>query len=119
MRQEIQTLDTQKEIIPVKGIRIIEWYPPEWEPDPDDPIFDDEDQLAMAPEEEGQLLVVFEPENATNKRITWKTNDPTIATVDDNGKVTATGCGYTEIIAISEDGKHRAEQNISIHRPRY
>ena len=32
--------------------------------------------------------VLREPDNATDKTVTWKSEDPTVATVDSNGKVT-------------------------------
>ena len=31
--------------------------------------------------------VLREPDNATDKTVTWKSEDPTVATVDSNGKV--------------------------------
>jgi uncharacterized protein YjdB len=43
------------------------------------------------------------PENATDKSVTWTSEDPTIATVED-GVVTAVAEGHTTIIATGSDG---------------
>lgn len=40
-----------------------------------------------------QFQVVFNPEYAQNKNVTWKSSDPAVALVDDSGKVTAIGNG--------------------------
>jgi GH35 family endo-1,4-beta-xylanase len=53
----------------------------------------------------------FEPSNADNKRVTWKSSAPDVVSVSGNGTVTAlrytdaeTGTGRAEITATSEDG---------------
>lgn len=43
------------------------------------------------------------PENATDKSVTWTSEDPTIATIED-GVVTAVAEGHTTIIATGSDG---------------
>ncbi len=43
------------------------------------------------------------PENATNKAVEWDTSDPRIATVDNNGKVTAKSVGEATITVSTED----------------
>lgn len=50
------------------------------------------------------LAVNFYPENATNKQLAWSSARPAIATVDDNGTVTALAEGKTIITAKSTDG---------------
>ncbi len=44
------------------------------------------------------------PDNATDKTYTWSSEDETIATVDQNGKVTAVAIGTVKIIATAKDG---------------
>lgn len=46
----------------------------------------------------------FVPTNPTNKEVTWSSDNDRIATVDENGKVTATGAGTTTIRATAKDG---------------
>ena len=50
------------------------------------------------------LTATVTPDNATNKAVTWKSSDPTVATVDNNGKVTAIKKGTATITATTEDG---------------
>lgn len=44
-----------------------------------------------------QLTAEIKPENATNKNLSWKTDDKAIATVNSEGKVTAVKAGVTNI----------------------
>ena len=50
------------------------------------------------------LTATVKPDNATNKTVTWKSDKENIATVDNNGKVTAIAQGTTKITATA-DGK--------------
>ena len=51
-----------------------------------------------------QLTVTYNPEDTTvNKTVTWTSTDDTVATVDENGKVTALKAGTTYIKAKVED----------------
>lgn len=49
------------------------------------------------------LTAKIEPENATDKTLTWKSSDPSVATVS-NGKVTAVNYGSAVITATSANG---------------
>lgn len=51
-----------------------------------------------------QLTATVSPSNATNQHITWDSNDTDIASVDENGLVTAIGVGATDINARATDG---------------
>lgn len=44
------------------------------------------------------------PANATNQQIIWSSSDESVATVDENGAVTATGIGSASIIATADNG---------------
>ena len=51
-------------------------------------------------------LVVFTPANATNKMVTWKSADETVATVDAKGVVTGLKLGTTKVSATSMEGNY-------------
>lgn len=61
---------------------------------------------AMAPNATKQLTAVVYPTNATNKNVTWTSNNNDIATVDGTGLVTANAVGTATITATTEDGGH-------------
>ena len=42
----------------------------------------------------------------SDKTVKWSTGDKSIATIDENGKVTAVGIGTTKITAIAQDGSY-------------
>ncbi|MBR5359621.1 MAG: Ig-like domain-containing protein, partial [Lachnospiraceae bacterium] len=50
------------------------------------------------------LKAVITPSDASNKSVLWSSNDKSVATVDKNGKVKATGYGSCEITASAADG---------------
>ncbi|MGI6570707.1 MAG: Ig-like domain-containing protein [Caldicoprobacterales bacterium] len=39
------------------------------------------------------ITATVEPEDATNKDVTWTSSDEAVATVDENGEVTAVAAG--------------------------
>ena len=51
-----------------------------------------------------QLAATVLPDTATNKNVTWSSEDPTIATVSSSGLVTAVKAGTTNIIVTTVDG---------------
>jgi uncharacterized protein YjdB len=58
------------------------------------------DKLALAVSETYQVSPpVIEPANATNKKVVWSSSYPSVATVDDNGLITAVSNGTTTIKA--------------------
>ena len=61
------------------------------------------------------LKATIKPNNATNKKITWSSKNKNIATVDNNGKITAKKVGITNIIATTKDGtKKSAKCKITV-----
>ena len=52
------------------------------------------------------LIATITPDNATNKNVKWTSSDPSIATVDPTGKVTAVKEGTTTVSAITMDGSN-------------
>lgn len=55
-----------------------------------------------------QLTAKVEPENATNKEITWSSSNPEAVSVDDNGKVSVEGY-ITEQVTITASSKSNPE----------
>lgn len=55
--------------------------------------------------------------NANNEAVLWKSSDESIATVDDEGKVTGTGAGTTTITVASADGVHTDQVTVTVERP--
>lgn len=70
--------------------------------------------LNLKPEDEFTLEPVFTPENATNKKINWISSAPTIATVDEDGKVKGVADGKATITGTSEDGNFRVTCAVEV-----
>lgn len=60
------------------------------------------------------LPIYYTPSNATNKKVTWKSSNTSIATVDSNGVVTGVSAGTATITATSIDGKHVATSKVTV-----
>ena len=69
--------------------------------------------------ETAQLTAQIIPESATNKNVTWKSSDESVATVDETGKVTAVANGTATITATAEDGGKTAsvDMTVKIEKP--
>ena len=61
-----------------------------------------------------KLTPTFNPEKATNKKVTWSSSDKSVATVDNNGTVTPKKIGSTIIIVVSEDGNKKATCTVTV-----
>ena len=61
------------------------------------------------------LKVVFTPDYAANKNVSWSSSDPSIASVKD-GNVTGVKEGKATITATSEDGGHKAECVVTVSK---
>ena len=64
----------------------------------------------------GTLIATVEPNNATNKNVTWSTSNASIATVDANGLVTAVSAGTATITVTTEDGSFTANCTVTVSR---
>jgi|LSQX01.3.fsa_nt_gb uncharacterized protein YjdB len=70
--------------------------------------------LSMRYKDTEKLTVTFSPTDATNKNVTWTSDNREVATVDSSGNVTAKGRGTVTITATSEDGGHKAICDITV-----
>lgn len=71
-------------------------------------------ELVLAPEETAKLIYTVFPENATNKKVLWLSQNEDVAIVDSLGTVTAKSSGQTVISAITEDGGFEARCDVSV-----
>lgn len=60
------------------------------------------------------LSATIKPGNATNKKITWSSNNPAVAAVDVTGKVLAISAGSTTITATTEDGNKSSDIKVVV-----
>ena len=61
-----------------------------------------------------KLIVDFSPRNATNKKLTWSSNNSNVVSVDSNGNIIGKSIGVATITAISNDGKKIATCNVTV-----
>ena len=61
------------------------------------------------------ITATVKPEDAFNRTVTWSSSDPSIATVDENGTVTAIAEGEAIITAESADGV-KAECKVTVEK---
>jgi len=54
------------------------------------------------------------PENADNKTVTWASSNPEVATITNNGLVTAIANGETTITVTTKDGKKTATCVVTV-----
>ena len=60
------------------------------------------------------LTATVAPAEATNKKVTWKSDKPEIASVDANGKVTGVAAGEATITVTTEDGAKTATCKVTV-----
>ena len=60
--------------------------------------------LAIYVGESKGIMATVKPDDATNKALTWKSSNETVATVDATGKVTGKKIGTATITATAQDG---------------
>lgn len=63
------------------------------------------------------IVPTVKPSNATYKTVKWTSSNYDVATVDENGKVTAKGVGYAEITATTTNGSKTAVCKVSVVKP--
>ncbi|AKN31479.1 hypothetical protein Ccar_11650 [Clostridium carboxidivorans P7] len=95
--KDIKTIPTkEKQSVSVSGITL------------------DKTEASLAEGDTIQLRAAVQPDNATNKNVTWSSSDTSAAVVDSNGKVTAVKEGTATITAATEDGNKTAACVITV-----
>ena len=64
--------------------------------------------------DERKLNLEYKPTQASNREVTWESEDKSIATVDSEGRVKGIKAGSTKITAISKDGNKRATTVVNV-----
>ena len=64
-----------------------------------------------------QLTATVLPANADNKSVTWSSNNTAVATVDQNGNVSALTAGTATITVTTEDGNKTATCTVTVTAP--
>ena len=62
-----------------------------------------------------QTVIVFDPINAENKNVRYRTENDRIATISEDGIIHTIGTGTTNVIASSVDGGYIAKATLSVY----
>lgn len=78
----------------------------------------DQSEVTLDVGENASLSVALVPENASDKSVTWRSDNSAIATVDENGYITAVGKGTTRITCTTADGSElKAQCDVTVQQP--
>ena len=77
-------------------------------------VFLNKESLSLKTGESETLVATISPDNATNKVVIWESSDATVATVDNEGKVTAVKKGTAVITVTTEDGSFSDTCEVSV-----
>lgn len=64
-----------------------------------------------------QLTATVEPKDATDQKVKWESDEPSVAKVDENGLVTIVGAGTATIYAQSLDGSVEETCRVKVSAP--
>ncbi len=75
-------------------------------------------ELTLIEDNSEALIATIAPANATNQNVTWSSDKPDVATVE-NGKVTAVAPGTATITVTTEDGGKTATCAVTVNAKTY
>ena len=75
----------------------------------------DQTNITLNIGESQTLKATITPENATDKMVIWTSSNSSVATVDNNGKVSAVKAGNTTITATTQDGGKTATCSVKVN----
>lgn len=73
--------------------------------------------LTLAKGKTKTLVATVAPANATNKKVTWKSSNSKVVTVDQNGKIKAVKKGTATITVTTADGSKTATCKVTVNIP--
>ena len=76
---------------------------------------DDWNDFILEKTDKIQLRADITPNTAVNKNVTWKSSNPDVVQIDENGNMTKTGYGFSVISVYTEDGNFEATLPVKIN----
>lgn len=70
--------------------------------------------LSLTAGQTGQLTATVQPDNATNKNVSWSSSNTSVATVNSSGLVTAVAAGNATITVTTQDGGKTATCAVTV-----
>lgn len=74
----------------------------------------DKTELALTVGDTQTLIATITPDDANNKKVSWSSDKPSVATVDENGTVTAVAAGTANITVKTADGEKTANCVVTV-----
>lgn len=74
----------------------------------------DMSNLTLYEGKEQTLIATLNPEDASNRKISWSSSDESVATVDNHGRVTAVKSGHATITAATWNGARTAICEVTV-----
>ena len=74
----------------------------------------DKTSLSLVEGSSGTLTATVSPDNADDKTVSWKSSATDVATVDDNGNVTAVKAGSATVTVTTADGGKTATCSVTV-----
>ena len=71
-------------------------------------------ELALTAGDTQTLTATITPDDANNKNVSWSSDKPSVATVDENGTVTAVAVGTANITVKTVDGEKTAVCAVTV-----
>lgn len=75
-------------------------------------------EITLTNKESCQLTATVTPDSAADKSVNWSSDNEEVASVDENGKITALSTGNATVTATAADGGYTASCKITVN-PRY